>query len=209
MREEARHTAMVFQPTLHGAKVQYRMFKGADVWGPTMWFSKPDFNDGDLEDIANITLNAFSVVIEDYIDDTVIMGPSIAYDMRTSGGSVATSDIGTNAGESTGDPIPLHTAFVVTLYTGKRGRAHRGRNFWSGFTEVHVTNGLFSATLAADFMIGYSNLMTAASAAGWTFGVRSGQLDGELRDPAIITPITQVAYRNLIPGTQRRRTKRG
>jgi hypothetical protein len=200
---------MAFKVTQDAAKVYLTFTLNSQVFGVTFWFKKPGFDSNDLQVLANLVLNAHTTSdIMDYISEDITVGPAIAYDMRSSDGDVLYSNIGAMDGNDVSERLPLSDCVCTTLYTEKRGRSHRGRVYYSGFCEAQNQDGVFSMAIGIGIAEAHSNMMNAATAAGWQWGVRSAWLNGVERDPAIVTPISSSIIRNLIPASQRRRDKR-
>ena len=182
--------------------------KGSQVFGSSLWFAKPEFSDADMVALANLVMDEWSSAIADSLANDVISGPFLAYDMREEDGNVVQSTIGTNGGENVNQILPLANAIVLTLRTLKRGRAYRGRIYVSGWTEAEIGETGWDAASQATIIDFATGVFAGMGPLGWTWGVRSGQLNGAVRNPAIITPISSYEVRNNTPGNQRRRNQR-
>ena len=200
--------AMAFQPTTNGARVILRWSQGTMLWSNHLWFSHPDF---DASDQAELAEAIYTMEDPGYIH---LMQPATIWervevvDEREQGAEMRMYGDASRNGGHLGERLPPLLAVVVTLTTQKRGRAYRGRVYLSGLSEEELVHGSWSSlmmTAAEDFI---AAIEVAAESLGWTFGVRSGQLDGVLRPAAIITPITGRTVRSAVPGTQRRRSPR-
>lgn len=196
---------MAFQATQNGARVWCKLNWGGKEYGNVLWFSKPEISYEDLEDLADVCLSAYKSSLTGSFNDDVVIGPFYAYDMRTSGGVVVQSTVATGAGTNASDPLPIATCVVATHYTANRGRAYRGRSYLGGFVEGDLINGVWQVSLANGITGMFGAIKTNAAAIGWTFGVRSGTLDGVQRAVAVVTPITTTLVRSTIPGSQRTR----
>lgn len=199
---------MAFQPTTNGARVILRWHQGATTWSNHLWFTHPDF---DASDQAELAEAIYTMEENDYIHElpgVTVWDRVEVIDERSQGAEMRMYGDSSRPGENVGEPLPPLLAVVVTLTTQKRGRSYRGRVYLSGHTEDELENGAWTSTLvtaAEDFI---AAIEVAAENLGWTFGVRSGQLDGVLRPAAIITPVTGREVRSPLPGTQRRRNRR-
>jgi len=199
---------MTFQPTQDGAMVVMPFVRAAKNWQNNLWFSKTDFNQADQLALANLVHNEYFAALDSALENAVNYGPPTCYDMRSIDGPVVIGTAPVSTGESLGELAPLSVAVVVTHYTAKRGRAHRGRTYLTGFTESVLFDGAWDAAFLLACTGLFGAMATDAAAIGWTFGVRSGQLDGVPRATAVVTPITSSVVRSAIPGNQRKRADR-
>ena len=200
---------MAFQPTEHGCKVVARFQFGEERWSNTIWCRKPDFSMLEMQNLVNAMKTTFiAQILNDFSVSTELL-PFRAYDMRTIDGAVLEDATGTVPCTGGTNEMPPNNACVLTLYTAKRGRAHRGRLFVGPFTEELMQDGEWTDTLVDVVEDLGDAILSTALGNGWDWGVRSGQLDGEIRDPAIITPITTTTVRSNRIGSQRRRIDRG
>lgn len=200
--------AMAFQPTTNGARVILRWSQGATTWTNHLWFTHPDF---DASDQAELAEAIYTMEEDDYIHElhpTTVWDRVEVIDERQQGAEMRMYGDSSRSGSNLGQALPPLLAVVVTLSTQRRGRSYRGRVYLSGHTEEELEHGSWSSVLvtaAEDFI---AAIEIAAESLGWTFGVRSGQLDHVLRPAAIITPVTGREVRSPLPGTQRRRSRR-
>jgi len=74
--------------------------------------------------------------------------------------------------------------------------------------EASITEGTFGSAAREACADLANDLISSCGAIGWTFGVRSGQLNKVQREYALIEPITLAEVRSGKPGSQRRRTGR-
>jgi len=128
-------------------------------------------------------------------------------DLRTQGLPQAINNVAISGNQAI-DIVTPGLAMVATLRTAQRGRAYRGRVFWSGFDETRINASRWLQGSADALVTTLELLRTTAALAGWTMVVVSRQLDGQLRAAGVGTPVTGVEVRNLFPGTQRRRIAR-
>lgn len=125
--------------------------------------------------------------------------------------STGTGVPGTSAGEAMPDAVSL----VLTLRTGKTGRAHRGRIYTLGWGNVQINPDGTAPVTAADTAVTWHQAVQAAIAAqGAQLAVRStakperpakggGTLPAKDYE---ITPVTLIEHRDLIFDNNRRRT---
>jgi len=97
----------------------------------------------------------------------------------------------------------------ITVRTIYRGRSYRGRFYLSGFDETVITDGLWGAGTISPIVGLFEDWLTAIGTHGFTYGVRSGTLDGVVRPSAIVTTATAWESRSPAPTSQRRRVHRG
>jgi hypothetical protein len=199
---------MTFQVTRDGAKLVMPFSALGRQWSVTLWFSKAGFDESDMVALADSVQYAFYSTLDNKFSDLLTYGPPVVYDMRVVDGTIAYGTDNPEGGEATADCLPLQTAAVLTLRTNKRGRAHRGRIYVTGFTEGDFSDNLFGGAIKTQMEALGDAIIGVVGPIGWTWGVRSGQLDGVKRSEAVITPITSYEVRSLKPGSQRRRTGR-
>jgi hypothetical protein len=199
---------MAFQPTTNGARVILRWSQGVYVWSNHLWFSHPDFSASDQAELAEAIYTMEEDAYIHELHSATVWDRVEVIDEREQGAEMRLYGNSSRDGGNLGEMLPPLLAVVVTLTTQRRGRSYRGRVYLGGHTEEELENGSWSTTLvtaAEDFI---TAIEIAAENLGWTFGVRSGQLDGVLRPAAIITPVTGREVRSALPGTQRRRSRR-
>lgn len=108
------------------------------------------------------------------------------------------------AGSHTGSPAQGQTAAIVTLLTGARGRANRGRKYFPGLPEVSVdaSDGTsLDPTVAADYAGITAQLIDAVAALddGPSLAVIS-------KSQSLAVPVLAAFGRSYL-GTQRRRVR--
>lgn len=199
---------MTFIPTTNGALVIVPFVAFSHTWSNHLWFSMADFDTADQVNLANAVLSAYFNALDASFSDEVTYGKPICYDMRTYDGPVMVGTDVAQVGEAVTEFLAPSLAVLLTLRTGKRGRSFRGRIYVSGFTETHITNGKWTSTIITAVEALGAGLVTYPLAQGWTFGVRTGFMDGVARNPAFITQIVGAEVRNDTPGHQRKRDGR-
>lgn len=200
---------MAFLPTQDGCRVVMEWRYGEARYTNHLWFVRytPWGTQEQLELVQGLKgvagLSNYFTSIKDgafldfkSVDERTVDGP-VVY----AGGS----DI---PGTSVAEVLPAGTALVVTLRTAKRGRAHRGRLYMPLLTEAAWDDSGFTSGVQNDLLNLLNDMSNSATSTGWTWGVRSAQLDGVPRNPAVIEPLTGYQIRSPLAGSQRRRSKR-
>lgn len=199
---------MAFQPTQDGASVRIVFARSTQSWTNTLWLSKPNFTQTDMQSLADLVgaggIGSFVV----YMAGGVQLDEVIVTDSRTQDGGFATAVSTPANGNASSDMLPLSVALVSTFNTQRRGRSYRGRNYWSGLPEEHWDGLQVSPVVVQACIDWLEGLKAAAALDGWTLGVRSGQLNGVLRPTALIEPVTTITVRSSRPGSQRKRNQR-
>jgi hypothetical protein len=199
---------MVFIPTEHGALVVARIAYAEEHFTNHLWFRKVDFDLTDMEELVyDVKYSYTNNLLDDFTVSTVFL-PFKCYDMRSVEGAVIEDEVGAVPCTGGSKENPPSIACVLTLYTAKRGRAHRGRVYIGPMNEENITNGIWTQSTIDEVEGWGDSIKTEVELDGWEWGVRSGQLDGVPRNPAIITPITSHTVRSARCGTQRRRIDR-
>jgi len=125
-----------------------------------------------------------------------------------------------NCGAATGDALPGNVTIAIKEGTGLAGRANRGRSYWVGLSEGHVTgNQIVPATATA--IIGNMNELSArVNDLGHTLVVVSKMLGSSCnidtckriptpRSACVTTPITGYAIEANMDSQRRRLPGRG
>lgn len=200
---------MAFLETEHGALVVARFAFGEERFSNHLWARKVDFNEDDMLALVDAVKAAYVLRLINDLSVSTVMETFQCYDMRAIDGAVINDTAGNVPGTGGTKEMPLNCAVVLTLYTAKRGRAHRGRLYLGQFTEELMEDGVWTEPIVSEVESLGVELKADIATEGFEWGVRSGQLDGVPRDPAIITPITHTTVRSNRIGSQRRRIDRG
>lgn len=174
----------------------------------TLWFQLAAFDESDMYNLASEILAAFYNTLDTYFTSDCQYGPCQIYDMREENAPVVVGTEPSQGGEAAGDVIPLSNAVVLTLRTNRRGKSFRGRMYVAGFTETHMVDNAWAATLVAAMEALGAAIQANSAAIGWTWCVHSGVANGVPREEGVLTPVTTWEVRNPIPGVQRRRQRR-
>jgi hypothetical protein len=115
--------------------------------GGTEWVSTFGILDAGTHDVARA--NAIGLAVRTWwngtykpiVGNTVRLNSVYILDQSTSTGPAVTYVTGLPVvGTRAGDPVPSSTCFRVTLLTGLRGRANRGRMFLPGGTSPDIND---------------------------------------------------------------------
>lgn len=200
---------MAFIPTANGCRGVLVTHVDGDIVGTNhFWFRKEDFVHEDIVTLAG-GLRTFVIAnngVKDYMAAAIHWSFRLV-DERTYDGEVYLSDSGDD-GEDITELYSLNDAMVLTLYTGHRGRAYRGRLFFFGWAEDALTDGVYNAAAQTALATSLSSFQSTIAAQGWVWGVRTSQIDKVPQNPRFITAITSTAVRTAIPATQMRRAQR-
>lgn len=199
---------MAFQPTLNGARIVLVWGQGGDRWTNHFWARKASFTDSDMQQLADDVHQALSEETLDQLSSNTILHRIEVIDERTQGATLVASQNAQFPGGGSSSIAARHSSLIVTLRTAKRGRAFRGRVYLTGWTDEALTGNDFSAGAVTEAEAIVETVATVASNLGWTLGVRSGQLNGQVLEVANIEPITHFEVRTPTAGSQRRRVPR-
>ena len=103
-------------------------------------------------------------------------------------------------GDIAQDSLPGSVAFCVSLRSALAGRRFRGRKYFSGLGEGHVTENLFDAAVAADLVTAIQTMATALTANGTPLSIFS---------PTGLTlvPVVSIVATDLTVDSQRGRLR--
>lgn len=200
---------MPFIPTEDGCRLILNTLVNGSLIGTNhFWFRKADFVSADLVTLAEEFRHFFYTNngVKDYISQTVDWTMKLV-DERSYDGEIYLRD-GSDDGEDITELYSVDDALVVTLYTGKRGRAYRGRLYFFGFCEDGLTDGVFNAAAIAALNTSIEAMKVATIGGGWTWCVRTSQIDKVPQNPCFLTPVSSYIVRSGIPAGQKRRGQR-
>lgn len=201
---------MTFRATENGCRFVLNWVSGGLIRATNhFWFAKVGFDESGMEALAGAFWNGWNANngIKDYISDDVRWTARLV-DERTYDGPVVLNDPVNIDGEDVFEIDDWTVALVLSIYTGKRGRAYRGRLYFPGFGADVKAGGIYAQAAATAALVSLDAMHTATQLIGWTWGVRTSQVDHVQVNPAIITPLTTYSFRSLIGGNQRRRSLR-
>lgn len=174
----------------------------------TMWFKKDGYTFTDQQILAGVLWTAWASEVMPLMSSALALLRVQVYDMTSESAPVAIQTSTPVLGTSTADPVPPHTAMVVTLRTAGRGRSARGRLFISGFSEASIDGGEFPQAVRDTVVEAIENVHAAAAVEGWTAVIAQQWAEGSQLSQGFTRDITAVEVRNGIPGTMRRRLGR-
>jgi hypothetical protein len=177
------------------------------TWSNTLWFKLLALQNHDLQELADYLFDWAEAEICPMMYSGWNLEKVTCYDMSSEGGTVRTSSQVAVPGEVEGDPASIASSLVVTLYSDRRGRSGRGRNYLAGFVEADVgasviSNGarLIEADAAYTTLIDDIQLNTS-----YYWVIASRQHLGAPRAEIVGYDVQNIDVRNATLGTQRRR----
>lgn len=147
------------------------------------------------------------------VSQQVFLREIVCTDQTTETSAQVTVNGGDLNGVDNGDPLSNNVTWAIAFHTASRGRSFRGRNYIVGLTgnALSDANTVLGAW-ASNVITAYSGLITGALGAGqtWVVASRFSGIDPDTGRPipraaGVVTPITTVAYSDLIVDSQRRR----
>lgn len=140
------------------------------------------------------------------LSDKIQLTRATGYDMTSSTGQVVVDQTGLPVSGALGGSITdIGSAFDISFRTPNRGRSGRGRNYVPGLAVSQRSDAaLWLAGTGTDIGADYVALSTALAAPGFDHTVASEQLNGVVRNPAVMQPITSYVG-NLAIANQRKR----
>lgn len=156
-------------------------------------------------DIAEVFKDWWIDTLADSIVDTCSLNAVHMLDQASETGvSVSYNTDLPASGDNAGDPAAGMAAVIVTLLTGMRGRANRGRKFNPGLPDEYIngSGGLsLDGGIVAAFNTRYAALITAVE------GLSGGPALAVLSySQALAIPVLAVQTRSYL-GTQKRRVR--
>lgn len=199
---------MPFLPVPDGALAVVSYVKGTESFSNSFWFRFPDFTYTDQEALAAVMDAEWATRWRNNAHSACSYVHTTVYDMRSEAAPIVVANANQGPGVGTGEVLPINVALVVSLYTGARGKTGRGRHYLSGFSEGHLANGNFTASLKATVLSWYASWRALVDATNWAWCVCSKYEGGVPRAEGLLRVVTDYQIRSLIPGSQRRRLDR-
>jgi len=147
---------------------------------------------GDVANVANTARTWAVTELMPTLTNGIELTRVTAYNMTTSTGEVQVNTTGLpQAGTVNETPIDIGSAMDVSFRTPNRGRSGRGRNYVPGLSSIDrpdaatFASGQTTATGAA-----YAELDDYLALEGFDHTVASEQLDGVVRNPAVMQSVT-------------------
>lgn len=126
--------------------------------------------------------------------------------MKADGAAQATFTPSTPiTGDNVSPALPNSVAACATISTGLAGRSYRGRIYVAGLCEDMVGLSRLNTEAVSDLNASLGDLITAEGFSPFTLGVYSKVSGGVKRAAGVFTPATQVALRDNVIDSQRRR----
>lgn len=108
-------------------------------------------------------------------------------------------------GKTASPAMPANVTFCVKLGSNYAGRSRRGRTYWIGLSEAHITGNFVISVTVAGIQTTLQNLNIDLLTQGWRLVVLSRYEDGAERSTGLATPITSFTAIDSRVDTQRRR----
>lgn len=161
---------------------------------------------GDVTDVANFVKSWAASSLMPNLCTAAALTRVTAYDMTSSTGEVVVLTAGLPVSGTVPDQsIDIGSALDVSFRTANRGRSGRGRNYVPGIAMGDRANAAqFLLARTNDIAADYVALNTALVTPGFAHTVASEQLDGVVRNPAVMQAVTSYIG-NLSIANQRRR----
>jgi hypothetical protein len=107
-----------------------------------------------------------------FLSTTTFLGNLTLRDLNTPNNPLIGSSVGGATGTSASAALPNETAIVITLRTGKVGRAFRGRIYVPGFaTNALGTGNVIAAATLTDINAWANTIPTVFTSQGLTFAI--------------------------------------
>jgi hypothetical protein len=202
--------AMAFVPTTNAVEVVIAYARGGDLpVSNSLWFTHPAISAINMADLGEEIQEWFVDTIMPELSASVTYVNTIITQKNIVGGAQHVSSVTpTVAGAQVGEVESMASSLVVTFRTARVGRSFRGRNYVRGFSSTDTGANTIDGTTAASILDAYQQLPSVASPAGYTWVIRSGQVNGVAQIPAITTPVVSVDVRSTLMGNQRRSIRR-
>lgn len=158
------------------------------------------------DSLTDAIQDAWNDHLKALVDASVTLDKIVVTDVRTEGAPQFFKSYAT-AGTATGDRLPDELAVVLTLRTGLRTKAGRGRMYLAGFAEGSNAGGgvIDSATVTAVEDYG-AQLKSSMAGLSWDLGVISRHAPA-FGTTGTIRPVTALEVRNNVWKSQRRRRR--
>lgn len=202
--------AMAFQPAQNTVLVELNWVgPGTVYWQNNLHFTMTDFDEADVDALLDAIEAAWTLSdLKTKVVTDVSLASLVGTDLRTQGSWQRESIVGV-AGTNVGDMAAQGAALVATMRTDKRGRSYRGRFYMAGIADDELVDGAWIIGTASDVTEFLQDVADVALIAGFTMVVLSRWLNEVERVIALGEQITSIVVRSLLPGSQRRRNRRG
>jgi hypothetical protein len=201
---------MAFIPFPDGVLAIFEIGGVSFNWTNTLWFKLLELQNHDYQELADYLFDWHEAEVMPELYSGWELQKVTVYDMSEEGGAVYTSTQEPASGGIAGEPSPINGAMVVTLYTDRRGRSGRGRNFVTGFVEADIgATTVSNALRITNVDAAYTTLIDDIQLnTNYFWVVASRFTGGAAREEVLPLMISNVDVRNAKLGSQRRRIDR-
>lgn len=173
----------------------------------TIALTKPSaLEAGDLQTGTDAVKNWCVDELMDHLSEDVQFSRITGYDMTSSTGEVYATSSGLPVnGAVDAAPIDIGSAADISFRTPNRGRSGRGRNYVPGVPLTDRLNtAQFTTTLTNNLAGDYGALPSFIPGGLFAHTVASEQLDGVVRNPAVMQNVETIIGNNAIANQRKR-----
>lgn len=159
----------------------------------------------DLNTIGSVFVNWWSG-ISSMVAASVSFREIDLRDLTTSSGIGILYNVGLPlSGSGVSPQLPNNNTISIKWGTGLTGRSFRGRSYHIGLMEANVTGNTVDGTFLSDLLLGYNDLITQMTTAGYTLVVASRYSNNSPRVTGVTTPILTASVADATVDSQRKR----
>lgn len=151
-----------------------------------------DFDSTVSDFVGDLIKNAWAANLVSSLVDEYAVSSITVTDLRTeTGGQIEYTDTEDMTGTDSNQGLPFQSCALVSWGTAVRGRSYRGRTYLGGFAEENSNGRIIDAGLVTAIegwvgdMTAFAGFLGVISRYETVMGVPH-----QLREPAIITPVT-------------------
>jgi hypothetical protein len=199
---------MAFLPTPNGIKTVTQFHHGDNYWQNHLWFFAESVDTETLQALADLVQNAMYTNLHTVMSLNVYGDWTRAFDMTQQNGPYRQNT--GDAWYSTEEIVlaDLALALCVTHRTDKRGRAYRGRSYFSGWGLSQLGGNILSGTCGEAVLAVFEDIDDAVGALNCMRCVHTTQVNGVPLTVGDLTAVTLTEIRSLVTTSQRRRVRR-
>jgi|SRR5215216_734485 len=173
----------------------------------TLYFLKlsPPINIFAIADLAIALDLWFSGAILPTLSESYFYSQVICRDLTSEFAVTGSSNVNQGTGGNPSEPAPNNVAGCISFRTGFVGRSFRGRNYVPGIPNDMLNKNTLDSDFTDAIVSGYTDLITAANAAGWVWVVCSFQANGAPRAAGLPTAVSSAMFVDQTVDSQRRR----
>ena len=165
--------------------------------------------DSDLANVCSTADGWWDGTFNDLVTDSTTLRQIRATDMTAQGAPQHVLSV-IDAGTDTNVPLPLGTAYVVSLRTAKRGRSYRGRIYVGGQSGATQTDEVtMTSSRASELAAAFLGLATSLDSGGFDVVVPSRMHNGVITNPAELNEVTAYVVDQKMDSQRRRLAGRG